>query len=288
MTRPMTEQQEATLIRVMTGFFDPLWYASRYPDVVSANIDPLLHFIRFGLVEKRSPNRFFDCAWYLEHYADVQASGVHPLLHYLASGAAELRNPHPRFDAPFYVQQHPEAASNPLLYHIPIGHAQGYPTEKALYIKDYLPSQLPPLTAKSDVAVDVVIPVYRGLEETRRCLNSVLASKESVLGDVIVVDDHSPEPKLVAWLDKLIAAGRIRLVRNRRNLGFVRSVNTGMEAAGMHDVVLLNSDTEVPPGWLTRLAAQAYARPRIASVSPLSNNATICGYPNDEGGPIAF
>ena len=41
--------------------------------------------------------------------------------------------------------------------------------------------------------------------------------------------------------------GQIRLVRNRRNLGFVRSVNAGMEAAGDHDVVLLDSDTEVRP-----------------------------------------
>ena len=39
-------------------------------------------------------------------------------------------------------------------------------------------------------------------------------------------------------------------MRNRRNRGFVASVNSGIEAAGTHDVVLLNSDTEVPPGWL--------------------------------------
>ena len=51
-------------------------------------------------------------------------------------------------------------------------------------------------------------------------------------------------------------------------------------------MALLNSDTEVPQGWLRRLAAQAYAEPRIASVSPFSNNATICGYPRDEGGPL--
>ena len=48
----------------------------------------------------------------------------------------------------------------------------------------------------------------------------------------------------------------------------------------------MNSDTEVPAGWLRRLAAQAYAAPRVASVSPFSNNATICGYPSDEGGPL--
>jgi GT2 family glycosyltransferase/glycosyltransferase involved in cell wall biosynthesis len=282
------DQQEANLALVMSGFLDAAWYVSRYPDVSDARIDPLLHFIRFGVDERRDPNRFFDCAWYTEHYADVQASGVHPLLHYLGHGAVELRNPHPRFDAAWYVDQHPQATANPLLYHIRTGMERGYLTEKPLTIADYLPSGQPLRQPPDDVVADIVIPVYKGLAETRRCLKSVLASKESVRGDIIVVDDHSPEPKLSAWLDRLAAAGRIRLVRNRRNQGFVRSVNAGMQAAGDHDVVLLNSDTEVPPGWLTRLAAHAYASPRIATVSPLSNNATICGWPNDAGGPVAL
>jgi GT2 family glycosyltransferase/glycosyltransferase involved in cell wall biosynthesis len=285
---PAQEEYEANLIRILTGFFDPAWYAARYPDVVTAAIDPLIHFIRFGVAEKRDPNRFFDCAWYLDHYADVQACGVHPLLHYLAAGAAELRNPHPSFDAAYYVDEHPDAAANPLLYHIRVGHARGYATEKPLTIADYLPSDQPSPRPPGGLVVDVVIPVYRGLDETRRCLNAVFAAGDPCRGDVIVVDDHSPELKLAVWLDKLAGSGRIRLVRNRRNLGFVRSVNAGMDAAGQHDVVLLNSDTEVPPGWLSRLAAQAYARPRVATVSPLSNNATICGWPNNEGGPVVF
>ena len=37
-----------------------------------------------------------------------------------------------------------------------------------------------------------------------------------------------------------------------------------------------------------RLAGHAYATPRVASVSPFSNNATICGYPSIAGGPPAF
>ncbi len=77
-------------------------------------------------------------------------------------------------------------------------------------------------------------------------------------------------------------------MRNRRNQGFVASANIGIQKAGTHDVVLLNSDTEVPRGWLQRLAGHAYAKPRVASVSPFSNNATICGYPCIAGGPPAF
>ena len=282
------DPREACLVRAMTGFFDPDWYRERNPDVVAAGLDPLVHFIRNGLAERRDPNRFFDSAWYCEHYPDVSVSGMHPLLHYLQAGAAELRNPHPGFDAAYYVAQHPDAAANPLLYHLGTGLALGYSTEKRIDITQYLPSEIasPPLTRQ--IIVDVVIPVYRGLEETRRCIGTVLADTSKPLGRVIVVNDRSPEPALSAWLQELARKRLIHLVVNPRNLGFVTSVNRGMEAARSRDVVLLNSDTEVPPGWLGRLVAQAYAQPRIATVSPLSNNATICGYPDNEGGPIAF
>ncbi|MDR3533474.1 MAG: glycosyltransferase, partial [Rhodopila sp.] len=283
------DPRETALMRSMAGFFDPDWYQARYPDIVAGNLEPLLHFIRHGIAERRDPNRFFDSAWYTEHYPDVSASGLHPLLHYLQKGAAELRNPHPRFDAVYYADEHPEAAANPLVYHIRTGLALGYLTEKPIDIRDYLPSERPALPQPPrKVRADVVIPVYRGFEETRRCIESVLADPSPPLGRVIVVEDRSPEPELVAWLQELAAKREILLVRNPRNVGFVASVNQGMEAAGNHDVVLLNSDTEVPAGWLGRLAAQAYAQPRIATVSPFSNNATICSYPDNEGGPIVF
>src|SRR5437763_13163136 len=145
-------------------------------------------------------------------------------------GAAELRNPHPRFDAAYYVDQHPQAAGNPLLYHLRFGVTRGWLTEKPIAIKDYLPSKAGPPEAPPGVVVDVIIPVYRGLAQTRRCIASVLADPKRPPGRVIVVDDRSPEPKLSAWLDRLAANRRIELIRNRRNRGFVASVNIGIKA----------------------------------------------------------
>ena len=52
-----------------------------------------------------------------------------------------------------------------------------------------------------------------------------------------------------------------------------------MRAAAGRDVVLLNSDTLVPPGWLEELRAVAYGAPDIGTVTPLSNDATILSYP---------
>ena len=133
------------------------------------------------------------------------------------------------------------------------GVARGWLTEKPIAIRDYLPSGVASPTLPRGVVVDIIIPVYRGLAQTRRCITSVLADTDRPPGRVIVVDDRSPDAKLSAWLDRLASEGRIQLVRNRRNLGFVASVNIGIEAAGTDDVVLLNSDTEVASGWLARL-----------------------------------
>ncbi|MBV8523742.1 MAG: glycosyltransferase, partial [Acetobacteraceae bacterium] len=207
------------------------------------------------------------------------------LEHYLYTGAAQLRDPHPRFDAAFYADRHPEAARNPLLHYLNYGSRLGWPTRRSIDWRNYLASdgRLHPLP--EGLIVDVIIPVYKGLRETQRCIVSVLNDPARPPGRILVIDDCSPESALSEWLETIACRGMIILLRNKQNLGFVASINQGIVAAAPHDVVLLNSDTEVPSGWLSRLAGHAYASPRIASVSPFSNNATICGYPSLSGGP---
>ena len=287
-TIPPNDAGESRTSRLFREIFDPNWYQARYSDVATSNLDPFQHFIHHGAAEGRDPNRFFDSVWYVEQYPDVAASGLSPLLHYTQAGATELRNPHPRFDAAYYVDQHPDAASNPLFYHLRLGLARGYLTEKPIDIRDYLPSEIPSLPPPGRVFADVVILVHCGLDETRRCIRSALADRAFPLARIIVVDDRSPEPELVAWLKELAAEGQIHLIRTRRRLGFAASANLGIDAAETHDVVLLSSDSRMPAGWLGRLSAHAYSQRNIATVSPFSNNAWICGYPDDEGGAIAF
>ena len=257
-----------------------------------ANVDPLHHYRNWGLHEGRSPNAFFAPEWYLLQNPDVLEAGLNPLHHYAAFGAREGRHPHPRFDVSFYVNQVPEAAADPLLYHLRIGRIHGLPTERRFDIAEAMPSAGAPHPPPSGIRVDVVIPVYRGLEATRRCLRSLLRDPKpglrSPLHRIIVIDDASPEPALSRYLDRLAARRFIHLLRNPVNLGFVASVNRGIAEAGARDVVLLNADTEVPAGWLSRLTGQAYSYPRVATVSPFSNNATLCSYPAVEGGPLPF
>jgi O-antigen biosynthesis protein len=100
---------------------------SHRPQVVdpSANEDKHYELI------KRS--RLFDQKYYLEHNRDVAASKVDPVLHYMRYGALERRNPNPKFDSQFYLEQcgsRGERPNNPLLHYIMSGKAAGLQTRR--------------------------------------------------------------------------------------------------------------------------------------------------------------
>jgi GT2 family glycosyltransferase/glycosyltransferase involved in cell wall biosynthesis len=121
-------------------------------------------------------------------------------------------------------------------------------------------------------SVDVIIPVYGAADDLRRCLESVARHTDLSRHRVIVVLDgpREPAPDFPAVI-----------LRNDERLGFVRSVNRGMACgAGSptrpNDVVLLNSDTIVTANWLEKLIDAAYSSEKIGTVTPLSNEATIC------------
>ena len=131
-------------------------------------------------------------------------------------------------------------------------------------------------------AATVVIPVHDGGDIVLACLDSVLASVPART-KILVIDDGSTDPALVAELDSLRRQRRISLLRHPSPHGFPAAANAGIQAAPGQDVVLLNSDTLVPPGWLERLRQAAYADRAIGTVTPLSNDASILSYPGPTG-----
>lgn len=134
--------------------------------------------------------------------------------------------------------------------------------------------------ASEDVpVVDVLVPVYRGFAETMRCLYNVLLFEQKTPYRLVVVDDCSPDAELKAAIQGLSAQGLFDRHQTRENLGFVGACNLGLALHTDRDVVLLNSDAEVYNDWLDRLRIAAYRNPKTASVTPFSNNATICSYP---------
>lgn len=127
--------------------------------------------------------------------------------------------------------------------------------------------------------IDVIVPVYRGLKDVIDCLDSIKASNNTLPFELILIDDCSPEPAVSQLLKDRAAMGEFTLLVNEQNLGFVATVNRGMQLHPERDVLLLNSDTIVANDWLDRITKAAYTHQRIGTVTPFSNNATICSYP---------
>lgn len=136
-----------------------------------------------------------------------------------------------------------------------------------------------PDRVERDSKVDVIIPVYGGGDIVLRCLTSVLCAQNQQEMALVVIDDGSPDPVLSGNLENLAKVHGFTLLKNPANLGFVASVNRGMRLNVARDVILLNSDTVVADGWLDRLRGAAYSADNIGTVTPMSNNATICSFP---------
>ncbi len=133
--------------------------------------------------------------------------------------------------------------------------------------------------APEDWELDVIVPVYTGYKETRACLESLWTTPQKTQFRLVVINDTSPDPNLAHWLRDAAKHHPMLLLENERNMGFAATVNRGMALSRTADVVLLNSDTEVAGNWLDRMRLAAYADARTGTVTPFSNNATICSYP---------
>ena len=125
--------------------------------------------------------------------------------------------------------------------------------------------------------MEIILPVYNGLQDLKRCVNSLLVAKNVVSWHAYIINDASPDQEVKRYLETL-EDKRFTVLHNANNLGFVKSVNKGFSITE-HDVVLLNSDTIVYDYWLDRLIAHGHADERVATVTPLSNNATIASFP---------
>lgn len=126
---------------------------------------------------------------------------------------------------------------------------------------------------------DIIVPIYNAAAMLSAALDS-LQRTLTAHDRVLLIDDASTEAAIAPLLAAFQrAAGfTVEIVANTNNLGFVQTVNRGM-AMSRRDVVLLNSDTVATVGWLDRLIEAAHSDVRIATVTPFSNNAEICSYP---------
>ena len=126
--------------------------------------------------------------------------------------------------------------------------------------------------------VDIIIPIYNAFEYVQRCIESIYRNTNQSY-NLFLINDCSNDDRVFSFLEQLRYNSdlpqlkQLIIIHNQENEGFVKSVNKGLLLSENH-VILLNSDTEVPPNWSIRLLSPILLTNNIASVTPFSNSAT--------------
>ena len=116
----------------------------------------------------------------------------------------------------------------------------------------------------------VVVLTHNQLDQTRLCLDSIERHTPE-LHELILVDNGSTDGTL-GYLRRYAATHpRVRVIANATNRGFAAGNNQGLAVARGDYVLLLNNDTIVTEGWLSRMLAVFDRYPEVGIVGPMSN-----------------
>lgn len=112
--------------------------------------------------------------------------------------------------------------------------------------------------------IAVVILNWNGSDMMRRFLPSVI-SGSGVEAEIIVADNGSTDDSC-QMLEREFP--EVRLIRLPENYGFAEGYNRALAQVETEYFLLLNSDVEVPDGWLRPLLAYMDAHPDVAACQP--------------------
>lgn len=113
------------------------------------------------------------------------------------------------------------------------------------------------------IDVSIVIVNWNTRDITRNCLRSIYQTAGDVTFEIILVDNDSGDGSAEMVETEFPA---VRLVRNSRNVGFAAANNQGIAVAQGRYVLLLNSDTIVKDGAISKAMAFADANPQVGMV----------------------
>lgn len=112
--------------------------------------------------------------------------------------------------------------------------------------------------------VSVIIPNYNGLKYLKNCLNS-LKNENKLFLEIIIVENGSNDGS-AEYLNKLKDQS-IKVIYNKKNLGFAKAVNQGINESNSEYVCLLNNDVEIANNFFSNLLNCIENDSKIFSVS---------------------
>jgi GT2 family glycosyltransferase len=94
--------------------------------------------------------------------------------------------------------------------------------------------------------VSIIIPVYNHLPYLRQCIDSALAQTYPHT-EVVIIDDHSPDPQVLPLLQSYADHPRVQLLQNPHNLGIAEAQNRALMASTGDLLAFLDCDDLLAP-----------------------------------------
>ena len=119
--------------------------------------------------------------------------------------------------------------------------------------------------------VDIIIPVWNQLNFTKDCIEAVF--QNTIYPFHLIIIDNASDTPTKNYLDKLAKDrhNSVTLLKNEKNLGFIKATNQGIKVSSAPYICLLNNDTCVTQGWLTEMIKVAQSSEDIGIVNANSN-----------------
>lgn len=118
---------------------------------------------------------------------------------------------------------------------------------------------------KSSPFVSFLMLNWNGIEYTRKCLTSLLASNYPHY-EIIVVDNGSDNNE--GDMLKREFGKKITLIKNPKNVGYAEGMNVAYAHSHGEMIMLLNNDMEFPKNWLRPLVSVLIKNPQVGGVQP--------------------
>lgn len=124
---------------------------------------------------------------------------------------------------------------------------------------------------------DVIIPVYKSPEWVKLCVYSLFKNTDkSDIGTVYLVNDCDDELTKNCLDNLKNKYSQIKIIKNKKNMGFVKTTNRGMKEAmnGSSDyILLLNTDCILSKNAISKMMKSCEKNEKIGLICPISSNA---------------
>ncbi len=126
--------------------------------------------------------------------------------------------------------------------------------------------------------INILVAARDSISELQLCIDRVERFSDCDYR-LIIVDDLSRELGFKEYLKQLESSGKALVLRNRNRLGFIGSLNRGLQHIS-DDVIIFNHHTLIQPDFIEKLTSIVYAGDKIYEVDERIAVVTICPIPD--------